>query len=498
VPYFHAVLALSVLSVTLEGLVFDGTLGTGVGYAGTYLRILVILALLGAGRKKAAAVVYLTFLGSAVTEVNFLQDQGFITASAFVNLPGFQALRVPGLPVGWSTLLGFIILISAFQHQKKDALFRAKFRVFLLFLAFGASALAFSVLSYLGGTFSDELFAKDLNRFMISMFAFGLLFLNFTKKEVIGIILGITIGTLLTAAVLFYVGVTRMYAGSLVAISVPAHAYIFLIALLVPGIGVTLRTLVLLLIIGLVVVSGFLISGKTIISLILLVVLVFANLFSRRLSPKLRLAAVLVILGPFLFLDFNSIGTFFINQGDELAGRKIMQLSFLGVFPDLGDADFFNSSGGNVVAEALTIGAMLLGTIPEHLPLVGLGFGGQIVDHFEILTLANADSYPEEAFKSGRFSGMHLAIFGYLFWGGIAGIALVWTITIRYILPSKEVWLTWSMFMSFWIFGLSDKFDASFFALLLSGVMAEMVDRQLVRPMKPSFRNFPFLKQASR
>jgi hypothetical protein len=68
---------------------------------------------------------------------------------------------------------------------------------------------------------------------------------------------------------------------------------------------------------------------------------------------------------------------------------------------------------------------------------------------------------------------MHLAFLGYLFWGGIVGIAFVWTVTVRYILPNKEVWLTWSMFMSFWIFGLSDKFDAALFTLLLSAVFWE-------------------------
>lgn len=480
---FLPVLLLSALSVAFEGLVYDGMLGPSIGAVGTYLRIFLILALIVTGRRKVAAIVYLTFLGSSLTEVNFLQDQGFITRSAFLNDPGFQALRVPGLPFGWSTLLGLVILIAGLHHQKKDDVFRAKLRVFLLFLAFGAAALAFSVLSYLGGTFSGGVFAKDLNRFLISMFALGPLFFNFTMKEAKVTILGITVGTLLSTAALFHLGIARLYAGSSVALSEPAHAYIFLIALLVPGIGGLVRTLMFLLVTGLAVASGFLVSGKTVISLVLLLVLASATIFNRRLSFSLRLAVLFMALAPIMFVDFKVIGSFFINQGYELAGYKIRQLAFLNNFSDLGAAIFFHSSGGNVVAETLTVGAMLLGQIPEHLPLVGLGFGGQIVDHFHILGLANADAYPEESFQSGRFSGMHLALLGYLFWGGIAGIAFAWTITVRYILISKEVWLIWAMVMSFLIFGLADKFDATLFAMLLSAVLTERPTSQPIRRM---------------
>lgn len=478
---FLSVLLLSALSVAFEGLIYHGILGQSIGAVLTYLRVFLIFALLISGYRKIAAIVYLTFLGSSLTEVNFLQDQGFITSSAFLDFPGFQAVRVPGLPFGWSTFLGLVILIAGFFLHKRDDLFRAKLRVFLLFMAFGAAALAFSVLSYFGGTFSGDVFSKDLNRFLISIFSLGLLFFSFPMKEVKATILGITVGTLLSTAVLSNLGITRLYAGSWVALSQPAHAYIFLIALLVPGIGRLVRTLMFLLVIGLAVASDFLVSGKTIISLILLLVLASAYIFGRRYSLRTNLGFLVIILALVIVVDFKVIGSFFIEQGYELAGYKISQLALLSNFSNLGAVIFFNSSGGNIVAETLSIGAMLLGQIPEHLPLVGLGFGGQIVDYFHILGLANADAYPAEAFQSGLFSGMHLALLGYLFWGGIVGFIFVWTITVRYILPSKDVWLTWALIMSFLIYGLADKFDATLFVLLLSAVLAERPNLQPIR-----------------
>lgn len=471
--YFFPVFAISVFNASSEALTYNGILPNGIGAAVTYLEIVLILGFLLVRKKEIAAIIYISFLGSSLTEVNFLQEQGFITASAFLTHPGFQALRVPGLPIGWSTALALILLISAFHRRKIDAVFHAKLKFFFLILAFGAIATAFSALSYLGDTFSQEVFFKDVNRFLISVFSFGLLFLNFKKQEAMHILLGLGLGTLVVTAVLYRLDVTRLYAGSSVALSVPAHAYIFLIAFMIPRIDWPVRVLVFSAVMGVAFLSNFLMSGKTIISLILLLILILSVGVGRRLSLGLRLAILPLIAGPVLLLDFNSIGTFFIEQGYELTGYKIRQLAVFSNWSDLGATIFFHSSGGNLVAEFLTISAMLIGVIPEHFPLVGLGFGGQISDHFDILVLSNADSYTDESFQSGRFSGMHLAFLTYLFWGGIFGALIIWNVTVRYILPNKEVWLNWAMMMSFLIFGLADKFDTALFMLLLSAVLAE-------------------------
>jgi hypothetical protein len=465
----------------LEGLAYGGMLPKGTALAICYLELAMIVSLMILKRIKLAALVYLTFLGSSLTEVNFLQDQGFVTASAFLSHPGFQSLRVPGLPIGWSTLLALLLFIFSFHSQKIGGLFQEKLKVLKAFMLFSGITLIFSIFSYYSSALSGGIFFKDINRFLIAIFSLGPVFINFTVRDAGRFLLAITLGALFASTLLLGLGVSRLYAGSPVALSVPAHAYVFLIALLFPGLGGFARICLFVCVVGFVFISNFLISGKTVISLILLASLVGTHTFGSRFSMNFRLVVLLLLLSCVLLIDFEVIGDFLIGQGFEIAGYKVKQLNFLMNFDRLSAEVFYHSSGGNLVAEGLTLLAMLIGVIPDHLPLIGLGFGGQVTDHFGILGLSNADSYPEEAFVSGRFSGMHLAFFGYIFWGGVVGVVFVWAITMRYILPARELWMIWAMIMSFWIFGLSEKFDATLFALLVSATLHDRSQRRHAR-----------------
>lgn len=477
--YFFSVFSLSISNVFVEGLVYSGRVSNVLGAIFSYIEIFLILGLLFFRKINFAGIVYVTLLGSALTEVNFLQEQGFVTSTTYLLHPGFQAIRVPGLTVGWSTVIGFLVLAFALCGSKKDILFNEKLNFFKEVIWFGLILLVLSVVSIGKGSFSIDIFKKDISTFLIAIFSLGVIFLNLTSRQLISILVAIILGTWISSSLLYFLGIARFYAGEQVALSVPAHAYILILPLLLSGIKTITRIFIFFLVLTFTVNSGFLISGKTVMSILLLVFLLLVKKFHSQTGSKTRIWTLFIAVSPLFLIDYTAVGDFFIGQGYELAGYKIKQLDFIDNFNELEAVSFFVSSGGNLVGEAMTVIAMLVGIIPEHFPLLGLGFGGQVNDYFNVLSLSNPDSYPESAFLSGKFSGFHIAILEYILWGGIFGVRFAWLVIKRYFFKSDKIWIRWTLLISFLIFGFSSKFDTALFALLISLISTHAMTQKL-------------------
>ena len=159
--------------------------------------------------------------------------------------------------------------------------------------------------------------------------------------------------------------------------------------------------------------SGFLISGKIIVTFIISLICLLGY----------RLGAILFSCLCFSLFSGQFIqitADFLVSSGNIIAGEKLRQLDLMTNLYMIPEKIFYNSSAGNIIAEATTLGRHIL----FEGYLLGTGLGASLPDYYGYLSLANDGAYPAQEFDARAMSRMHVAIFNFILWFGFVAIIL--------------------------------------------------------------------------
>lgn len=470
----QAIILTSIFS-TIEGLVYSNILPVAIGYIALMVQLLILTReSLIKQNIENSFILILLFSASSIPQVNFLVDEGFITAETFTKHPGFGSIRIPGLGISPALLaLMLVASISIFKYVKNNQINKKitnDFFVFFILLSIigiltGLYSAAFS-------KFSWSIFIRDINRWIIIGISFSAITTDFNLTKVKKILLGMLIGICIGAIILNTFGVNRNYANEEFSLAFSPHQYLLLLPYLIENIKWNARLLLFILIGYFHFALNLLISGKTIITLAYISI----KLANDKLKiPNYILFFLLVIFIYFFAnLDLTFLGDILINSGFSVAGYKLLQINFLHQMNVISTSEFYTSSVGNLIAEFLTICNGLLNFSSSNNFIVGYGFGGLLPDDLGLLKFSNSDSYPQENFTNGLFSGFHLSIFNFLFWFGMPGILLCARYYIKITSANNDSFLNLFIIFSTVIYLTADKFDAILAGIIISTSLTQL------------------------
>lgn len=426
------------LSVTLNVLA-----GSGLAFAGLATILLfhaVGFALLFSrgAFENLSCLVFIT-IATEISAVNFADTLTNISHVALINL---SSLRVPGanisLSMTYALCLAFVSLCCRRFSMKR-----------LIWIVIAG---IFITLLSLENQIAEVL--HDI-QFVIMAIVGWLLGVHLAKPRNYTIAAALLLISLIALGLLSLLGWQRDYASESFAYTSPILNYIFVLPFFLFQ-KVNSRFAALTVILGFYALSGFLISGKTLITFGLALITVFGSM------------AVLIfflVLSAFYFLPFGLQDLADVVKAyiSNVAAEKIRQLDLINNIRNIPRELFFRSSAGNIYAEILT----LVQHITSRGNYIGGGLGATLPDYDGLLRLANDGAYTQSEFSAGNITGLHLAILDYFLWFGI--LMLLPLIVIFKFFGSAQG-IVWLLFLHILIYGTSSKFDAMLLGVFLYAI----------------------------
>lgn len=160
------------------------------------------------------------------------------------------------------------------------------------------------------------------------------------------------------------------------------------------------------------VIFDYLFSGKAIINFLLSHMMILG---ARKFLAFSCFSLIVYLLMP---TGLSFLADFLISNNYIIAGVKIHQLDILNNYFSLTPHIFYNTSGGNILAEGISLFRHIF--IEGY--FLGSGIGGYLPDYYGYLSMANDFSYPEEDVINGTRYSLHLAAYNFLLWFGFFGI----------------------------------------------------------------------------
>lgn len=414
-------------------------------------------------------------LGSSLSEVNFLTVQGASTSDSFVAHSGILATRLPFIGVSLIIVcISPIALKSIMSLFKNNIENRHNFLFLSSFVLIAVITIPFILISIIKGNNIPSLFHKDFFRLIVLILFLSCVLLQFEADAVKDALIAMIVGNLCAILVLHEMQIGRQYAETLSAFSTGILNYAVALPLMIAR-SRSYRFLALLLLFLIYVYTGVTFSGKLILSVVVVAYFIFLGERNiQQLSVKRLLSLVLSISFILLFFhNIDTLSTFLIEREFLVFGHKLKQINVISNLALYAPEIVFLSSGGNIIAEFLTICLMLLGQIDGYLPFVGVGLGGGVSDVTGFLSLANKDAYPEAMFLMRKFSGFHLSFFVFVMWFGIFGIIYV-AYWMGKILLVAERWQLVLFMLSLLFYLMVEKFDPFLLGIITASVFNKM------------------------
>ena len=364
---------------------------------------------------------------------------GASTATGSVQLLNLSSIRVPGISVSLGITYVGIIALAVLGNKK----FRVSSVLWVL-----VGLICTLILTF--GNQPDKAIGRAM---LLGMCVLGYIIAPLILiRERLGVVIWCLWLILLTYGLLSVAGFQRQYSVSEFAFASPIVNYAFVLPFFTFR-NFNARLIAFYTTVLLYLAMEFLVSGKVIIGFVVAHVALLGFRFSFFAFLFLLIAFA---ASPLLVQD---LGDLLVSQGFPVAGVKVKQLDIITNLQSISPAIFYNSSGGNIFAEAQS----LFRYIFMEGKIFGGGPGAFLPDYYGYMAFANDDSYPIDEVNLNQRVSLHLALFNFLLWFGVPALLGVIALMRKAHTVGAEVFVL----LIFCLMYATTKFDALILGVLV-------------------------------